>query len=65
MSTYVFTCHQCGQDSGYSKKKPGEIVLEFKPSMDNSEERVYECERCGAENEIENSSQEWILIEKV
>lgn len=64
MSTYVFTCYKCGSESDYSKKKPGEIVLEFKPSMAESEKRLYECECCGADNEIENTPKEWILIDK-
>jgi len=63
MSTYVFTCHICHSDSGYSIKKPGDIVLEFKPSMAGSEKRIYKCECCGAENEIENTPKEWEQID--
>lgn len=65
MSKYVFTCHRCGLESGYTKKKPGEIVLEFKPGLDVPEQRIYECECCGAENEIENTDKEWTVIEMV
>lgn len=64
MSTYVFTCYQCGSESGYSRKKPGEIFFEFKPSRVDSEKRIYECECCDAENEIENTPKEWKRIDK-
>lgn len=63
MSKYAFTCHKCGSESSYGKKKPGEILLEFKAGMDESEKRIYVCECCGAENEIESTPKEWEQID--
>ena len=64
MSKYVFTCYKCGTESGFSRKKPGEIILEFKPSNAENEKRTYECECCGADNEIENTVKDWMDIDK-
>ena len=64
MSKYVFTCYHCGSESGYSRKKPGELVFEFKKRRVDSKKRIYICESCDSENEIENSPEEWRLIDK-
>jgi len=48
--------------SGYSKRT-SQIIFEFTSAIDLSrpETRTYECEVCGAQNEITKSKAEWTV----
>lgn len=59
-----FKCHSCGKKSRYRQQKQQmEFFAEFKTSLSTDETRIYECEHCSTENEIEQSEATWAIID--
>jgi DNA-directed RNA polymerase subunit RPC12/RpoP len=61
---YTFKCYQCKGKSRYFNRV-GANRWEFAADAFSrrDETRTYECEHCSAENEIKNSTNEWMAID--
>jgi hypothetical protein len=58
-----FKCYKCGRQSRYRHRVGIDRYELMSFGSGRHDTRTYECEQCGAENEITNSQSGWMAID--